>query len=61
MLKLKTHSGFHDLSRFWYVYEYKYGGILWLEDCNLYLRLRKMSYIIYAANGKFSHIHRRMC
>ncbi len=28
---------------------------------NLYLRLRKMSHTIYAANGKISHIHRRMC
>jgi hypothetical protein len=27
----------------------------------LYLRLRKMSHTIYAANGKVSHIHRRMC
>ena len=26
MLKLKTHSGFHDLFWFWYVYEYKYGS-----------------------------------
>jgi len=33
-----------------------------LEDGNLYnLRLRKMSHTIYAANGKVSHIHRRMC
>jgi hypothetical protein len=40
MLKLKTHSGFHDLFRFWYVLQYKYGSILWLEDGNLYLRLR---------------------
>jgi len=47
MLKLKTHSGFHDLFRFWYVYEYKYGSILWLEDGYLYLRLRKMSHTIY--------------
>jgi hypothetical protein len=47
MLKLKTHSGFHDLFRFWYVWEYKYGIILWLEDGNLYLRLRKMSHTIY--------------
>jgi hypothetical protein len=61
MLKLKTHSGFHDLFRFWYVLEYKYGSIFWLEDGNLYLRLRKMSHTIYAANGKVSHIHRRMC
>jgi len=30
MLKLKTHSGFHDLFRFWYGKEYKYGNILWL-------------------------------
>jgi hypothetical protein len=42
-------------------YEYKYGGILWLEDSNLYLRLRKMSHTIYAANGKVSNIHQRMC
>ena len=32
-----------------------------LEDGNLYLRLGKMSHTIYAANGKVSHIHRRMC
>jgi hypothetical protein len=38
-----------------------YGSILWLEDGNLYLRLRKMSHTIYAASGKVSHIHRRMC
>jgi hypothetical protein len=57
MLKLKTHSGFHDLFRFWYVLEYKYGSILWLEDGNLYLRLRKMSHTIYAANGKVIHLH----
>jgi len=56
MLKLKTHSGVHDLFRFWYISEYKYGSILWLEDGNLYLRLRKMSHTIYAANGKVSHI-----
>jgi len=34
------------------------------EDGNLYLRLRKMSHTIYAANGKsHSHYirHRRMC
>ena len=42
MLKLETHSGFHDLFRFWYVLEYKYGSILWLEYGNLYLCLRKM-------------------
>ena len=30
-------------------------------DGNLYLRLRKMSHTIYAANGKVSHIHPRMC
>ena len=39
---------------------YKYGSIFWLEDGNLYLRLRKMSHTIYAANGKVSHIHRHM-
>ena len=33
----------------------------WKTSGNLYLRLRKMSYTIYAANGKVSHIHRRMC
>jgi hypothetical protein len=54
MLKLKAHSGFHDFFRFWYIWEYKYGSILWLEDGNLYLRLRKMSHIIYAVNGKVS-------
>ena len=37
------------------------GSILWLEDGNLYLRLWKMSHTIYAANGKVSHIRRRMC
>jgi len=41
--------------------EYKYGSMLWLEDDNIYLRLRKMSHTIYAANGNVSHIHRRMC
>jgi hypothetical protein len=35
-------------------FDWKIGG-------NLYLRLRKMSHTIYAANGKVSHIHRRMC
>ena len=60
MLKRKAHSGFHDLFRFCYVLEYKYGIILCLEDGNLYLRWRKMSHAIYAANGKVSHIHRRM-
>jgi hypothetical protein len=38
----------------------KYGNILWLEDCNLYLRLRKMPHTIYATNGKVGRIHRRM-
>jgi hypothetical protein len=47
MLNLKTHSGFHELFRFWYVYQYKYGSMLWLEDGSLYLRLRKMSHTIY--------------
>ena len=41
--------------------EYKYGSIIWLEDGNLYLRLRKMSHTIYDANGLVSRIHRRMC
>ena len=27
----------------------------------IHLRLRKMLHTIYAANGKVSHIHRRMC
>ena len=36
-------------------------SILWLEDGNLYLRLRKMSHTIYVANGKVSHIHLHMC
>jgi hypothetical protein len=40
---------------------HKYGSMLWLEDGNLYLRVRKMSHTIYAANGKVSHIPRRMC
>jgi hypothetical protein len=31
------------------------------KDGNLYLPLRKMSHTLYAANGKVSHIHRRMC
>jgi hypothetical protein len=30
------------------------------KTVNLYLRLRKMSHTIYAANGKVSRIHRRM-
>ena len=29
----------------------------WKTGVNLYLRLRKMSLTIYAANGKVSHIH----
>ena len=33
----------------------------WKTGGNLYLRLRKMSHTIYAANGKVSHIQRRMC
>ena len=41
--------------------EDNYGSMLWFEDGNLYLRLRKMSYTIYAANAKVGHIHRRMC
>jgi hypothetical protein len=40
---------------------FKYGSILWLEDGNSYLRLRKVSHTIYAANRKVTHIHRRMC
>jgi hypothetical protein len=32
-----------------------------LEDGNLYLRLRKISHTIYATNGKVSHIQRCMC
>jgi hypothetical protein len=55
--KLKTHSGFHDLFRFWYVYEYKYGSILWWEESNLYLRLRTMSHTIYAAKFAQMIIH----
>jgi hypothetical protein len=43
VLKLKTHFGFHDLFRFWYVQEYKYGSILWLEEGNLYLHLPNQS------------------
>jgi len=43
------------------VLEYTYGSIHWLEDGNLYLRLRKMSHTIYAANGEVSHLYRHMC
>jgi len=57
MLKLNKHSGFHDLFRFWYVQEYKYGSILWLEDGNLYLRLRTMSHTIYAVKFEQTIIH----
>jgi hypothetical protein len=58
MLNLKTHSGFHELFRFWYVY--KYGSILWLEDGNLYLRLRTMSHTIYAAKFEQTIIHQHV-
>jgi hypothetical protein len=34
--------------------------VVYLEDSNLYLRFRKMSHTIYAANGKVSDTHRRM-
>jgi len=45
------------------------GSILWLEDCNLYLRLQTMLHTIYAAKfinmyiyeGKVSHMNWRMC
>jgi hypothetical protein len=46
MLKLKTHSGFHDLFRFWYVWEYKYGSIPWLEDNNFYFVKTSFSFQI---------------
>jgi hypothetical protein len=60
ILKLKTHSGFYDLSRFWYVYEYKYSSMLWLGDGNLYFRLRKMSQTIYAAIFEQTIIHQHV-
>jgi hypothetical protein len=60
MLKLKAHSGFNELFRFWYVYEYKYGNILWLEDGHLYLRLRTMSHTIYAAKFEQTIIHQHV-
>jgi hypothetical protein len=46
MFKLRAHSGFHELLRFRYVKEYKYGSIPWLEDGNLYLRLRTMLQVV---------------
>jgi hypothetical protein len=39
----------------------KLGHIIFVSWDFLYLRLRKMSHTMYAANGKVSHIHRRMC
>jgi hypothetical protein len=40
--------------------EYKYGSILWLEDADLYLRLRTMSYTIYAAKFEQKIIHQHV-
>jgi hypothetical protein len=60
MLKLKTHAGFHELFRFWYVEEYKYGSIYWLEDGNLYLRLRTISHTIYATQFEQTIIHQHV-
>ena len=60
MLKLKTHSGIHEFFRFWYVQEYNYGSILWLEDGNLYLNLRTMSHTIYAAKFEQTIIHQHV-
>ena len=37
--------------------QYKYGSMLYLEDDNLYLRLRTMSHTIYAANFEQTIIH----
>jgi hypothetical protein len=60
MLKLKTHSGFHELFRFSYILQYKYGSILQLEDGNLYLRLRTMSHTIYGAKFEQTIIHQHV-
>jgi hypothetical protein len=60
MLKLKTHSVFHELFRFWYVLQYKYSNIIWLEKGNLYLRLWKMSHTIYAAKLEQTIIHQHV-
>jgi uncharacterized protein involved in type VI secretion and phage assembly len=60
MLKLNTHSGLNEWFRFWYVEEYKYGSILWLEDGNSYLPLRTMSYTIYAAKFEQTIIHQHV-
>jgi hypothetical protein len=62
MLKLKTHSGFHDLFRFWYV----------LKSTNtvVYFDWKTVIYIYVCAKcrtqfmlpmEKSSRIHRRMC
>ena len=48
MLSLKAHSVFHDLFRFWYVEEYIFGSLGWLEYCSVYLHdlvtIKKSSY-----------------
>ena len=38
----------------------QYGSILWLEDGNLYLRLRTMSYTIYATKFEQTKIHQHV-
>ena len=57
MLKLEAHSMIYfdsDMSK-------STNTVVYFDWKNLYLRLRKMSHTIYAANGKVSRIHRRMC
>ena len=39
---------------------YKYSSILWLENDNLYLRLRTMSHTIYAAKFEQTIIHQHL-
>jgi hypothetical protein len=51
---------FFDLFRFWYVYEYKYGSIIWLEDGYLYLGLQNMLHTIYAAIFEQTIIHQHV-
>jgi hypothetical protein len=61
MLKLKTHSGFHDLFLNLILYNQDPHAfyVSRKPDISFDLRLRKMSHTIYAANGKVIHWH--MC
>jgi hypothetical protein len=55
MLKLKTHSGFHDLFRFWYVKEYKYG----MQTFNSSLSSRRKNTIYYNITSFFRIVNKR--